>query len=242
MTLTEAKKILNSAGYYLTEAYEDATPEQIAGMKQRLDDYIKNKSEFKIKSKANPLGLVVSVEKDENGILTLYNANTWKVIAHARTIDEMIKKIYDIQSNLNNMQHRETFELDLVSNVMELINDGTIVILPDEFYDYSDTFSKYQAVGDMVYLHGEAEDDAGYDICHILTKDGKPLTKEQRFDCVIANPNKGFVPSYLYFWYDYKFANPRMPYGMPRGLICYKTDIEGCKYAQECLDKRSDHI
>ena len=240
MTLNEAKKILNSAGYQISEAYEDATPEQMAGMKQRLDDYIKNGSEFKIKSKANPLGLVVTVKKEDD-ILVLYNANTWKEIAWAKTPDELIKKIYDIQANLGNIQRKETFELDLVGNVNELLNQGEIVVLPDEYYNY-ETFSKYQSEGDMIYLHGQAEDDAGFDICHILTRDGKRFTKEQRYDCVIANPDKGFIPSYLYFWHDYKFVNPKMPYGLPRGLICYKTDAEGCKYAQDCLNKRSENL
>ena len=240
MKLNEAKKILKDAGYRLTEAYEDATPAQMAGMRQRLDQYIKTGSEFKIKSKANPLGLVVTVKKEDD-VLVLYNANTMKELTWTKTPDEMIKKIYDIQANLGNIQNRESFELDLVGNVNELLNQGQIVVLPDEFYSY-DLFGKHKSEGDMAYLHGEAEDDAGYDICHILTKDGQRFTKDQRYNCVIANPEKGFIPSYMYFWHDPKFISRNMPYGLPRGLICYKSDTDACTDAQKKLDNRATEI
>ena len=240
MNLFEAKKILKNAGYRLIEAYGDATPAQMAGMKQRLEQYIKTGSEFKIKSKANPLGLVVTVKKEDD-VLVLYNANTMKELTWAKDMDEMIKKIYDIQANLGNIQNRESFELDLVKNVMEQLDRGQIVVLPDEFYSY-DLFSKYQSEGDMVYLHGEAEDDAGYDICHILTNDGRRFTRDRRYDCVIANPEKGFIPSYMYFWHDPTYISRNMPYGLPRGLICYKSDTDACTDAQKKLDMREKEL
>ena len=156
-------------------------------------------------------------------------------------LNKMIKKIYDIQANLSNIQRAETFKLDLVGNVNELLNDGQIVVIPDALYS-SEVFGKFKSAGDMVYLHGEAEDDAGYDICRILTKSGKPFTEEKRYDCVVACPKKGYVPSYLYFWYDAKFASKDFPYGLPRGLVCYKTDTEFCADAQKKLDSKSEHL
>lgn len=241
MDLNEAKELLNQYGYSLVEAYGDASPAQMAGMKQRLANYIKTGSEFKIKSKANPLGLVVTVEKGEDGILSLINANTYDELAWAHDEDELIKKIYDIQANLGNIQKAESFKMDMVGDVNELLNKGQIVVIPDALYS-PEAFDRFKSAGDMVYLHGEAEDDAGFDICRTLTKSGKPFTEEKRYDCVVACPKKGYVPSYLYFWYDSKFANKDFPYGLPRGLVCYKTDTEFCADAQKKLDSKSEKL
>lgn len=127
-----------------------------------------------------------------------------------------------------------------LGNVIERLNMGQLVVLPDELFN--DAYKKYKALGDMVYLHGQAEDDAGFDICKVLNKTGTPLTKEQRYDCVIANPDNGFVPAYLYFWYDAKFMSKDFPLGMPRGLICYKTGKEYCDDAQKKLDSKAEHL
>jgi len=240
MDLNEAKDLLEKYGFKLVEAYGDASPAQMADMKKRLAQYIDSGAEFKIKSKANPLGLIVTVEKLGDDDFLLRNANTWTALARATNVDDMIKKIYDIQANLGNIQKRETFELDLLGNVIERLNMGQLVVLPDELFN--DAYKKYKALGDMVYLHGQAEDDAGFDICKVLNKTGTPLTKEQRYDCVIANPDKGFVPAYLYFWYDAKFMSKNFPQGMPRGLICYKTDKEYCDDAQKKLDSKAEHL
>ena len=240
MDLNEAKDLLQQYGFKLVEAYGDASPAQMADMKKRLTDYIDCGAEFKIKSKANPLGLVVTVEKLDDNDLLLRNANTWTALARATSVDDMIKKIYDIQANLGNIQKRETFELDLLGNVIERLNRGQLVVLPDELFN--DSYKKYKSLGDMVYLHGQAEEDAGFDICKVLNKTGTPLTKSQRYDCVIANPDKGFVPAYLYFWHDAKFMSKDFPLGMPRGLICYKTDKEYCDDAQEKLDSMAERL
>lgn len=240
MDLNEAKELLQQYGYKLVEAYGDASPAQMADMKKRLTDYIDSGAEFKIKSKANPLGLVVTVEKLDDDDFLLRNANTWTALARASSVDDMIKQIYDIQANLGSIQRRETFELDLLGNVVERLNAGQLVVLPDGLYN--DAYKKYKALGEMVYLHGQAEDDAGFDICKVLNKTGTPLTKEQRYDCVIANPDKGFVPSYLYFWCDSKFMSKDFPQGIPRGLICYKTDKEYCDDAQKKLDSKAERL
>ena len=76
MNLTEAKKVLKSAGYNLCEAYADVTPAQMAGMKSRLEQYLASGEEFKIKSKANPEGLAVTVKKEDDGAYVLYKGTT----------------------------------------------------------------------------------------------------------------------------------------------------------------------
>lgn len=112
--MDEARKVLLKNGYsIIKEGYENATATQMAGMKERLQNYIDTGSEFKIKSKSNKLGLIVYIIKDENnGWLILYNANTCRIIAQADNIDSMIKKIYDIQAHLEQYQKEESFLLD----------------------------------------------------------------------------------------------------------------------------------
>ncbi len=240
MNLTEAKKVLKTAGYTLCEAYADVTPAQMAGMKSRLEQYLASGEEFKIKSKANPEGLAVTVKKEDDGAYVLYKGTTNQELTWSKDIDDFIKKIFDIQANLGAILTRDSFVDELPQKVVELLNQDQIVIMPDGYNDYK-TYKQYTSILDM-YLHGEAEDDAGFDICSILTKDGRPLKREQRYDCVVPYENKGFVPSYLYFWYDRKFVGGDFPYGLPRGLICYKSDTEACNYAQKQLDSKASNI
>lgn len=241
MTLTEAKNVLKTAGYTICEAYADVTPAQMAGMKSRLEQYLASGEEFKIKSKANPEGLAVTVKKEDDGAYVLYKGTTNQELTWSKDIDDFIKKIFDIQANLGAILNRDSFEDELPEKVTELLNQGQIVIMPDAYNNY-DTLKQYTSIDNSVYLHGEAEDDAGFDICTILTKDGRPLKREQRYECVVPNEDKGFVPSYLYFWYDRKFVGRDFPYGIPRGLICYQSDTEGCNYAQEQLDAKSANL
>ena len=40
----------------------------------------------------------------------------------------------------------------------------------------------------------------------------------------------------------HRFVGRDFPYGIPRGLICYQSDTEGCNYAQEQLDAKSANL
>ena len=138
--MDEARKVLLQNGYgIIKEGYEDATATQMAGMKERLQNYIDTGSEFKIKSKSNKLGLVVNIIKDENdGWLILYNSNTSRIIAQADNIDSMIKQIYDIQAHLEQYQKEESFLLDMKGMVAQALKEYPYVIIPntDPFTDY----------------------------------------------------------------------------------------------------------
>lgn len=171
--MDEARKVLLKNGYgMIKEGYEDATATQMAGMKERLQNYIDTGSEFKIKSKSNKLGLVVNIIKDENdGWLILYNSNTSRIIAQAENIDSMIKQIYDIQAHLEQYQKEESFLLDMKGMVAQALKEYPYVIIPntDPFTDYFEGNPDIPRVKKAtVYLHGQAESDAGFDISVIL--------------------------------------------------------------------------
>lgn len=171
--MDDARKVLLKNGYgIIKEGYEDATTTQMAGMKERLQNYIDTGSEFKIKSKSNKLGLVVNIIKDENdGCLTLYNSNTGCIVAQAEDVDSMIKQIYNIQAHLEQYQKEESFLLDMKGMVAQALKEYPYIIIPntDPFTDYFECSSDIPRVKNAtVYLHGQAEDDAGFDISVIL--------------------------------------------------------------------------
>ena len=131
----------------------------------------------------------------------------------------------------------------------------TIKVIPfndieDGFYheDYDNlTKSLYDDPGIILfnsfYLHGELEEDLGYDICEIMnfgdldvqyhkvTEDTTIVTiPDGIYDVEVIGIDK---PCVGYFWNDSDNQ---------RGLICYKTDFEACEYAMEKFNERAKII
>ena len=132
----------------------------------------------------------------------------------------------------------------------------TIKVIPanqiDELFYHEDydnlTKSLYDdpniVLFNFFYLHGELEQDLGYDKCEIMNlgdldviyhpethKDTTIITiPDGIYNVKIVDINK---PCIGYFW---NVNNQQ------RGLICYKTDFEACKYAIEKFNEKSECI
>lgn len=112
----------------------------------------------------------------------------------------------------------------------ELYNDPDIVLL------------------NAYYMHGELEDDFGYDKCEIMNLGDLNINFHNIPNSdlrLITIPNGiydvkivGFDRECIgYFW-----AEHRDTQYFQRGLICYKTDYEACNYAAEKFNKKSELI
>ena len=91
------------------------------------------------------------------------------------------------------------------------------------------------------YLHGDLEQDLGYDKCEIMNfgdldiiyhpetyKDSTIITiSDGIYDVKVVGIDK---PCIGYFW---NVNNQQ------RGLICYKTDFESCNYAMKKFNERA---
>lgn len=232
--MDEARRVLLKSGFKIVkEGYEDATTSQMQGMRERLQKYIDTGSEFKIKSKSNPLGLVVNIVKYKDDIYVLYNSNTGAQLAKAESIDDMIKRIYNIQAELDTYQEEESFMLDMRKNVEEALNEYDYIIIPE-----IDIFEKYLQSRDVtylnrttLYLHGEAEDEATFDIARAIpgTADSEmPKTKAKSNVGILTT--KGIKDGIMMTWPD-----PAIP-GYTKGIIVYPHDKEALDYANKLFD------
>lgn len=225
--MTDARKVLLQNGYSLVkEGYEDVSATQMSGMKERLTKYIETKSEFKIKSKSNPLGLVVTVEKEGDG-LALFNANTGVELAYTKDIDQMIKAIFDIQKHLEAYQKEESIILDMPREINDGFKKYEYVIIPDT-EPFNSGKPKDQPYCHMatVYLHGQAEDDAGFDITFIIPKDGNEKVKLGKTKVGIITL-QGLKEGIMYTWVDPMFSKHT------KGLIVYPEDTKAKAYAEK---------
>ena len=133
----------------------------------------------------------------------------------------------------------------------------TIKVIPvnqidDAFYheDYDNlTKSLYDdpniRLFDFFYLHGELEQDLGYDKCEIMNlgdlnvqyhkyenlEDTSAITiPDGIYDVKVVGIDK---PCVGYFWSTNK---------QQHGLICYKTDFESCKHAINSFNERAEWV
>ena len=87
-----------------------------------------------------------------------------------------------------------------------------------------------------VYIHGRAQDIAGYDIPSII--DGVLEYKPEQ-DCLVALKEQN-VECILVAWYARCGTIPHPNAEVIRGLICAKDDEPSLAYARKCqADKRS---
>ena len=133
----------------------------------------------------------------------------------------------------------------------------TIKVIPidkieDGFYheDYDNlTKSLYDdpciVLYNFFYLHGELEQDLGYDKCEIMNlgdldiKYNKLVDREDTSMITIPDGiyNVKVVgidkPCIGYFWNSDNYQ---------RGIICYKTDFEACKYAMNRFNEKAEWL
>lgn len=225
--MNEARKVLLEHGYGMVkEGYEDITPTQMSGMKERLIKYIETKSEFKIKSKSNPLGLVVTIEKEGDGFV-LFNANTGAELAYTEDIDQMIKAIFGIQKHLETFQKEESIILNMPREINDGLKKYEYVIIPDtDPFRTGKPKNKPYCHMATVYLHGQAEDDAGYDITFIIPKDGNEKVKIGKTKVGIITL-QGLREGIMYTWVDPMITK------YTKGLIVYSEDTEAKAYAEK---------
>lgn len=112
------------------------------------------------------------------------------------------------------------------------------------FYDnetvYDNLSENVKSSGHWWYLHGQLQEDVGYDKGYI--ENIKPEQLENRLGYLDIKLNgiyeveiKGISkPCIGYFWVD------SMKFG--RGLVCYKDDTEAIEYAREQYEKKSGSI
>lgn len=245
--MEEARRVLLQNGYgMIKEGYEDATPPQIAGMQSRLQNYIETGSEFKIKSKTNKLGLVVYVEvkeyDEEDGTKTPYyvlrNANTNAELCSAGNVDDLIKSIYNVQAHLEEFQKEESLVLNLNGFVAEGLKKYEYVILPDtepftQYFDMNKQVVKCSKTN--IYLHGEAESDAGFDISFILPANGNTKAPTGKFKVGIVTSD-GIKEGWMFAW-----PMPDFPV-YTTGLIAYTTDTAMVQDAERKFKIRPRHI
>ena len=86
-----------------------------------------------------------------------------------------------------------------------------------------------------VFIHGKAEDQAGYDIPSIV--DGVLEYKPEQ-DCVVALKEQN-VDCILIAWYARCCTMPDPDALIIRGLICDKTDEKSLVFARKCQAERN---
>jgi hypothetical protein len=83
-----------------------------------------------------------------------------------------------------------------------------------------------------VYLHGEVERLAGYDLCGIVDKNPNELI-DGVYECqVLGVPDS---PATMFFWIDKSRGNKR-------GLIVFNSDTTHYKDASAKYNKREPHL
>jgi hypothetical protein len=86
-----------------------------------------------------------------------------------------------------------------------------------------------------VYLHGDLEDLAGYDLICTLTENGqKPIPKVGKYPVCIAIGNQ-LYPSMAFIWM-------RKDFGFATGLVVLLDDTESMDYAEANYSSQSQRI
>lgn len=85
-----------------------------------------------------------------------------------------------------------------------------------------------------VYMHGDLQDDIGYDIPILTEGEIKPGV----FDCDVQFPDGNLVSARAYIWETRFKVNP----WNVRGLIVYHHDISSRVYAIECLLENAENL
>lgn len=110
------------------------------------------------------------------------------------------------------------------------------------------TYNKYDNGKELttfsyVYLHGELDDEIGFDIVAIEVDELNNLTESGIYDVNVIKPNGDTVEAKLYFWQVdrvYDFSGNTMK--VNRGLIVYSDDTESVEYAKSKFEIRADYL
>lgn len=129
--------------------------------------------------------------------------------------------------------------------ILRLIADWRYGNKPSNTRDYEDIDPNEREYANFWYLHGKLEELVGYDKAAVTNlreggfgKDSKEYGYMMCFDGIVPVEIEGIPdPCVGYFWIT-KYTDT----WVQRGLVCLKSDLEGCEYAEHKYKEKPNFL
>lgn len=129
--------------------------------------------------------------------------------------------------------------------ILKLIADWRYGNKPKDTRDYEDIDPNEREYASFWYLHGKLEELVGYDKATVTNlregefgKDSKEYGYMMCLDGIVPVEIEGIPdPCVGYFW-----ITEYTDIWVQRGLVCLKSDLEGCEYAESKYKEKASSL
>ena len=130
--------------------------------------------------------------------------------------------------------------------ILKLIADWRYGNKPKDTRDYEDIDPNEREYAGFWYLHGKLQELIGYDKATVTNlregefgNDSKEYGYMMCVDGIIPVEIEGILEPCLGYFWTIKLTED---YWIQRGLVCFESDLEGCKYAESEYNKKSNML